>query len=177
MPQTASSCGTRPAPSGICEGAGFVKCVQARVVVAVRWAVVRHWCCVGSAPGCRAERCSSAARHLSAPTGAWCGRATTRNDSISSSTSPPGWESCRFRVAWGRVRASRGGPLLEAADLAVAQAVVDEGHQPARGSRCAPCSSRVVRRCDGSARVTVHLRGSGRSLPRRPNAPASNLVS
>ena len=36
---------------------------------------------------------------------AWCGRATTRKDSISSSTSPPGWESCRIRVAWGRVRA------------------------------------------------------------------------
>src|SRR5215217_3325716 len=58
---------------------------------------------------------------------------TTRKDSISSSTSPPGWESCRFRVAWGRDRASRGGPLLEAADLAVAEAVVDERHAPTRG--------------------------------------------
>src|SRR5258705_4647965 len=66
--------------------------------------------------------------------GAWCGRATTRKDSISSSTSPPGWESCRIRVAWGRVRALRGGPLLlQAADLAVAEAVVDESHEPARG--------------------------------------------
>jgi hypothetical protein len=54
------------------------------------------------------------------PDGAWCGRATTRKDSISSSTSPPWWESCRIRVAWDRDRASRGGPLLEAADLAVA---------------------------------------------------------
>ena len=63
---------------------------------------------------------------------AWCGRATTRKDSISSSTSPPGWESCRFRVAWGRVRASRGGPL-EAADLAVAEAGVDEGHESTGG--------------------------------------------
>jgi hypothetical protein len=54
------------------------------------------------------------------PRRAWCGRATTGKDSISSSTSPPGWESCRFRVACGRVRASRGGSLLEAVDLAVA---------------------------------------------------------
>jgi hypothetical protein len=65
--------------------------------------------------------------------GAWCGRAMTRKDSISSSTSPREWESCRFRAAWGRNRASRDGPLLKAADLAVAQAVVDEGHQPTRG--------------------------------------------
>src|SRR6478735_11265606 len=64
--------------------------------------------------------------------GAWCGRATTGKDSISSSTSPPGWTSCRFRVAWGRVRASRDSPL-ETADLAVAEAVVDEGHEPSGG--------------------------------------------
>ena len=30
------------------------------------------------------------------------------------------WESCRSRIAWGRVRASRDGPLRQAADLAVA---------------------------------------------------------
>jgi hypothetical protein len=33
--------------------------------------------------------------------GAWCGRATTTKGSISSSTSPPGWESCRFRARLG----------------------------------------------------------------------------
>ena len=57
-------------PIGICEGAGLVKGVRARALTA--WCVVGfvRACCWGSAPGCRAEWCSSAARHLSAPFGA-----------------------------------------------------------------------------------------------------------
>ena len=72
-------------------------------------------------------RGGSAARHVSAPVGAH-GAIGPR----------PGWAQSVSRLATsggghaapssqpGRVRASRGGPLREAADLAVAQAVVDE---------------------------------------------------
>jgi hypothetical protein len=119
-------------PSGICEGAGLVKDVWTCAFGAWWTAGVRGWCCVVPHQGVVLS-CAARLPGICPPRRAWCGRATTRKDSISSSTSPGVWESCRFRVAWGRVRASRGGPLLEAADLAIAEAVVDEGHQSAGG--------------------------------------------